>query len=125
MYLIKMTQQNKEGKTVFEAKTKLDFNENDEFKGLGREIAFFAKETLELEKRSKARGNYTNIIRKSFGTSISIEALDSDDDIRSGVYYKNFCKFANKVDEGTLAEDIADHAEYVYNMARIDRTIEK
>ena len=93
MYLIKLTQENKQGKTVFEAKAKMNFPENKEFQGLGKEIAYFAKETLELEKRAKARGNNTNIIRKSFGTSISIEALDSDDDLRSGIYYKNFCKF--------------------------------
>lgn len=117
MFSIKLQQTNKAGETVFSAEANFNLLEGQEFSSFGKEIANFAKETIEFQKRSKERGLNVSMIRKTLPTSISIQSLSDGDDLQASLYFKNFGSYVSKVDEGTLAEQLADSAEFTYKFS--------
>lgn len=117
MFLIQLKQENKAGQVVFSAEAKFNLVEGKEFQSFGREVANFAKETISFQQRSKERGLNVSMIRKTLPTSISIKALDDNDDLAASLYFRNFGAYVAKVGEGTLAEQLADSAEFTYKFS--------
>lgn len=117
MFLIKLSQKNTKGEAVFSATAKFNLPEGDEFAAFGKELANFAHETLQYQQRSKSRGINTAMIRKTLPVNITIASIDDNDDLQVELYFKNFGKFISEATEQTVAEQLADSAEFTYKFS--------
>jgi len=116
-----LEQTNSKDEKVFTAKANFNLPEDSAFESFGREIANFAKETLEFQQRSKKRGLHYQMIRKTAPTHITLSSLEEGDEFQVSLHFKNFGRFAAEQPEKVVADQLADSAEFVAKFSNWDK----
>lgn len=113
MYQVTIKQYNKEGKNVFNASKKANYQDGEELELFASEMAEFCKDLLKFQERSKKRGVNISGLRKTLNASLEIISLDENDDFIVKLEFKQFGKFISNNPKRTIAAQLKDSAYFV------------
>lgn len=119
MYQVTLKQVNKQGKEVFSASVKRNYQDK-EIETFSKEIAEFCKDVQALSKRSKKRGVNTIKLRQTLPAHLELMSLDENDNFIVKLSFNNFGKFIESKPKASIAAQLKDSAEFIAKYSDMD-----